>query len=97
MATTVFRGGFELEIEDGQIYIAVGDQRQPIVLTELVVESRQTGRSDLITGTADAHFAFTGAPEPRRRDAPVFVPNEGGRRLRVRDDGNQEEKPCPTK
>ena len=89
MATTVMRGGFELEIEDGRIYVAFGDLRQPMILTEIVVEEQREDRG-LRTGTADAHFVLSGAPEQRRHQptAEVFVPNEGGRRLRVRDDGN---------
>lgn len=90
MATTVLRGGFELEIDDGTIYHAFGGQRQPMLLTEIVFETDVENRG-LMVGHADARFVTMGGPEPRPDPAPsveVFVPNEdGGRRLRVRDGG----------
>ncbi len=87
MAVTVLHGGFELEIDDGVIYLGYGDQRQPMLLTEIVFETDREN-AGLMVGHADARFITTGPPEPRpspRPSAEVFVPNEsGGRRLRVR-------------
>lgn len=82
MAKASLQAGYELEIDQGQIYLGLGEERVPILMLELNIGSRLSG--GLSSMEIDAKFITSGGPEPRGSNTVVIVPSTTARRLRVR-------------
>jgi hypothetical protein len=84
---TDFEGGWGLDIDEaGQLYLAMGEERQRIIPVQVDVQTSVSEEDGLMSRTIEMTFHADGAPEPRPSDVlnTLTIPDAGARRLRVR-------------